>query len=164
MNAALKQRLQDYPAIDDLKKRAKGRIPHLSWEYLNCGTGDERAVSRNEEALAQVTLLPRFMKGYQELELSTTLFGKRYDAPFGVAPIGLTGLIWPRAEHILAKMANQYRIPYCLSTVATQTPETIAPLVGEMGWFQLYPPREEALRADLLKRAKKKTLAFIRLW
>ena len=154
MNRKLKQRLQDYPEINDLKKRAKGRVPHVSWEYLNCGTGDERGVLRNEEGLAQVTLLPRFMKGYQEPELSTTLFGRRYDAPFGVAPIGLTGLIWPRAEHILATMANQYRIPYCLSTVATQTPEEIGPLVGDMGWFQLYPPREEALRTDLLKRAK----------
>lgn len=154
MNATLQQRLKDYPEINDLKKRAKTRIPHVSWEYLSCGTGDERAVLRNEEALAKVTLLPRFMKGYQEPELATTLFGKRYDAPFGVAPIGLTGLIWPRAEHILAQMAAKYRIPYCLSTVATQTPETIGPLVGDMGWFQLYPPREDALRADVLKRAK----------
>lgn len=154
MNKKLQQRLQDYPAIDDLKKRAKTKIPHVSWEYLSCGTGDERAVLQNEEALAKVTLLPRFMKGYLQPELTTTLFGKTYDAPFGVAPIGLTGLMWPLAEHILAKMAAQYRIPYCLSTVATQTPEDIGPLVGDMGWFQLYPPRDKGLRTDLLKRAK----------
>ncbi len=154
MKKQLKQRLQDYPTIDDLKKRAKGRIPHVSWEYLNCGTGDERGVLRNREGLAKVTLLPRFMKGYQEPDLKTTLFGKAYHAPFGVAPIGLTGLIWPQAENILAQMAQNYQIPYCLSTVATQTPEEIGPLAGDMGWFQLYPPREEALRTDLLKRAK----------
>ncbi len=154
MNKKLKQRLQDYPAIEDLKKRAKTRIPHVSWAYLICGTGDEKAVLQNEEAFAKVSLLPRFMKGYLEADLTTTLLGKTYNAPFGVAPIGLTGLMWPRAENILAKMAADYRIPYCLSTVATQTPEDIGPLAGDMGWFQLYPPREKALRSDLLKRAK----------
>ena len=76
------------------------------------------------------------------------------NAPFGVAPVGLTGLMWPEAENILAKAAGRFRIPYSLSTVATQAPETIGPLAKGMGWFQLYPPRDPAIRRDLLARAK----------
>ena len=101
-----------------------------------------------------VTLLPQFFKGQQTQYVETVLFGRTYQAPFGVAPVGLTGLMWPNAEKILAQTAVHYQFPFCLSTVATQTPETIGPLVGDMGWFQLYPPRKEEIRADLLKRAR----------
>ena len=146
--------LQRYPAIADLRDRARRRIPHIAWEYLDSGTGDETAVPRNLDRMAQVTLVPRFMRGRPEPELTTTLFGHSYSAPFGVAPVGVCGLMWPRAEQLLARTAASYAIPYCLSTVAAQSIETIGPLVGDMGWFQLYPPRDPALRADLLTRAR----------
>lgn len=118
------------------------------------GTGDERAVTRNLERIADVTLVPEFCKGELKPDISTTLFGKGYATPFGVAPVGLTGLMWPHAEQILASTAQKYRFPYSLSTVASQTPETIGPITGDMGWFQLYPPRDKAVRDDLLERAK----------
>ena len=148
------QQLQRFPAISDLQRRAQTRIPHVSWEYLSGGTGEDDGRRRNREGLARITLRPRFLKGVLQPDLSTTLWGQRYEAPFGVAPVGLTGLIWPRAEQILAQTAAKYRFPYTLSTVATQTPETIGPLAGEMGWFQLYPPRREDIRADILQRVK----------
>jgi L-lactate dehydrogenase (cytochrome) len=150
----LKKLIQRYPAISDLHDRAKKRMPHVAWEYLDSGTGDERAVPRNIERMAAVTLVPRFMLAPLKPEISTTLFGQTYQAPFGIAPVGLSGLMWPRSECILARAAVKYSIPYCLSTVATQTPETIGQLVGDMGWFQLYPPRQPQIRSDLLKRVK----------
>lgn len=146
--------LQQYPSISDLEERAAKRVVHVGWEYLSMGTGDDRGVSRNREGLDNVTILPQFMKGKLTPNLETTLFGRTYQAPFGVAPVGLGGIIWPGVEKILAATANKYQIPYTLSTVATHTPETIVSLVGEMGWFQLYPPHEPDLRADILQRAK----------
>ena len=147
------QRLQKYPSISDLEKRAEKRLPWISWEYLSMGTGSDRGLARNRDEMEDVTLVPRFMKGLLELDLKTEIFGRTYNTPFGVAPIGLTGLIWPRAEIILAKTARRYGFPYTLSTVASQTPEKIGPLAGEMGWFQLYTPRDKDVRADILKRA-----------
>ncbi|MEM7130585.1 MAG: alpha-hydroxy acid oxidase [Chloroflexota bacterium] len=146
-------RLQKYPSISDLQKRAKQRLPLVAWEYLDMGTGDDIAVSRNRVGLERVTLQPQFLKGPQTQNTETSLFGRKYATPFGVAPVGLTGLMWPNAEKILARAAAQYRFPYCLSTAATQTPETIGALVDEMGWFQLYPPRDEIICDDLLNRA-----------
>lgn len=143
-----------YPAISDLAAKAKKRIPHFAWEYLDSGTGLEDAVQRNRDAFSSVTLTPRFMQGKFEPDTTTTLFGTEYALPFGVAPVGLTGLMWPEAEKILARAAAHYRIPYSLSTVATEDPETIGPLTDGMGWFQLYPPHRKAMRQDLLKRAK----------
>ncbi|MEM7118115.1 MAG: alpha-hydroxy acid oxidase [Chloroflexota bacterium] len=145
--------LSKYPSISDLQKRAKRRLPLIAWEYLDMGTGEDVAVASNRTALDQVKLVPQFLMGEQTQNTETEIFGRTYAAPFGVAPVGLTGLMWPNAEKILAKTAVSYQFPYCLSTAATQTPETIGQLVGDMGWFQLYSPRDFTICEDLLKRA-----------
>ena len=142
-----------YPAIIDLAKKAKKRIPNVAWEYLNAGTGDEDLLDRNRTAFQKITFTPQFCKGIMQLTINTTLFGQEYAAPFGVAPVGLTGLMWPRVEQYLAATANRYQIPYTLSTVATETPETVGKHIGNMGWFQLYPPKEVEMRKSLLQRA-----------
>jgi L-lactate dehydrogenase (cytochrome) len=147
--------LDRYPSIEDLRRRARHRIPFFAWEYLDSGTGRDDGAKRNTDAMRQVTLTPRFMRGsMDDVDTGTELFGRRYAAPFGVAPVGLTGLMWPEAENVLARAAAKFRIPYSLSTVATQSPETIGPLTDGMGWFQLYPPRDPGVRRDLLARVK----------
>ena len=143
-----------YPAIQDLYKKAKKRIPNVSWEYLAAGTGDEDLLERNISDFQKITFVPRFCKGELIADVETTLFGRAYKAPIGVAPVGLTGLMWPRTEHYLAASANRLKIPYSLSTLATETPETVGPFVGDMGWFQLYPPKDFEITKSILKRAK----------
>ncbi|MBN1833226.1 MAG: alpha-hydroxy-acid oxidizing protein [Deltaproteobacteria bacterium] len=155
MDVSLKMSLeQRYPTVWDLQRKARKRLPHFSWAYLETGTGDEQGLIRNQERMANVTLIPRILKGEVKPDMATLLFGQEYASPFGVAPIGLTGLIWPKADRILARTAKRYRLPFCLSAMGSDTPETIAPLVGDMGWFQLYPPRDKEIRDDLLQRAK----------
>ena len=148
------QLMAKYPTINDLAIKAKKRIPHVAWEYLETGTGSEHIAQRNIDSLRAITLHPQLLRGELRPELKTTLFGKTYDLPFGVAPVGLTGLMWPQAEIILAKTAEKYNIPFSLSTVATETPETVGPHIGDVGWFQLYPPREIEMNRVFLDRAK----------
>ena len=143
-----------YPAISDLVKRAQKRSPNVAWEYLSAGTGDEDLLSRNKEAFKAIRFLPQFCKGDLQVNLETSLFGKSYSAPIGVAPVGLSGLMWPRAEEYLAASAQRGRFPYSLSTVATETPETVGKHVGDMGWFQLYPPSSFDITKSILQRAK----------
>lgn len=143
-----------YPAISDLEARAKKRLPFFSWEYLASGTGADEAVQRNEDALRKITLTPQLLKGKFDPNVETELFGVTYAAPIGIAPIGLTGLIWPGADDALAAAAADRRIPYTMSTVSTTSPEVAGPAADGMGWFQLYPPREKDLRDDLLERAR----------
>ena len=153
--AAMAVPLMDrYPAISDLERRAKKRVPFFSWEYLASGTGADQAVQRNNDALAKITLTPQLLKGKFEPSVETELFGVTYAAPIGIAPVGLTGLIWPGADQALAAAAADRRIPYCMSTVSTTSPEDAGPASKGMGWFQLYPPREPDMRADLVERAQ----------
>ena len=151
LNKNLEQR---YPTVWDLKKKARKRLPQFSWAYLETGTGDEQCLIRNRERMANITLIPRFLKGELKPDLTTVLFGQEYASPFGMAPVGLTGLVWPNTDRILALTAKEYKLPFCLSAMGSDTPETIGPLVGDMGWFQLYPPRNKEIRDDLLKRVK----------
>ncbi len=143
-----------YPEVADLRRRARRRLPHFAWEYLDSATGDESTRARNEAALDAVTLNTAIFGGKIEPDFTTTLMGREQALPFGMAPVGMSGLIWRNAEPILARLADETGIPYGLSTVATRTPEELAQHIGNQGWFQLYPPGDGEIRRDLLKRAK----------
>ncbi|MEO0772458.1 MAG: alpha-hydroxy acid oxidase [Pseudomonadota bacterium] len=143
-----------YPALADLRARAKRRLPHFVWEYLDSGTGADNVVARNRVALDAITFLPAILRGEVEASTETTFLGQKLAMPVGVAPVGMSGLIWPDAERILARAAAQAGIPYTLSTVASQTPEDVASALGDHAWFQLYPPRDPEVRRDMLRRAK----------
>lgn len=143
-----------YPALSDLKAACKRRVPWFVWEYLDSATGEETVKPRNRAALERIVFRPAILRGPITPELTTSLLGQDYAFPCGVAPIGMSGLIWPGAEALLADMAQAMRLPYCLSTVATRLPEEIGPIAGDMGWFQLYPPKDAGIRADILKRAR----------
>lgn len=129
-------------------------MPRFVWEYLDSATGTEATKRRNRQSLDRVGFLPSILHGEQAPDLSTTFLGHDYPLPFGFAPVGMSGLIWPDAEGILARTAAKAGLPYCLSTVATQSPEDLAPHLGEQAWFQMYPPRDEDIRRDMLERAR----------
>jgi L-lactate dehydrogenase (cytochrome) len=143
-----------YPSIDDLRRLAQQRIPKFAFEYLDGGCNEEVNLRKNTEDLQQIELVPRYLRDHQPPRLETTLFGHTYSAPFGVAPIGLQGLIWPGAPELLAKAATAHNLPFILSTVSTASIERIAQITEGKAWFQLYNPAEDALREDLLSRAE----------
>ena len=145
---------QSHPALSDLAARARRRLPHFVWEYLDSGTGNDGARDRTVAALDAVTLVPRVLDPPAETDLSVILMGRTHPLPFGIAPVGMSGLVWPGAEAMLARVAAGLGIPYTLSTVAAATPEAVGPEAGDQGWFQLYPPGDADIRRDLLNRAQ----------
>lgn len=142
-----------YPDIHYLRAKAKKRIPRFAFEYLTGGCNSEINLKRNTEEIRDIQLIPYYLRNHLGSSMKTELFGHTYDAPFGIAPIGLQGLMWPRASEILAKAAFDHNIPYILSTVGTASIETIGAITEGRAWFQLYHPSEDSLRDDLLKRA-----------
>lgn len=143
-----------YPALADLRARARRRIPPFVWEYLDSGTGTEATKARNRAALDRIGMMPAILDGEFTPDLSTRFLGQELPLPFGISPIGMSGLIWPGAEGHLARAGAAHGIPYCLSTVATQSPEDLAPHLGPQAWYQLYPPRDPEIRRDMLDRAR----------
>ncbi len=142
-----------YPAIEDLRRRAKKKIPKFAFEYLDGGCNEDVNLVRNTKEIRDIELIPSYLSKHTKSEMQTELFGHTYDAPFGIAPIGLQGLMWPNAPEILAKAAFKHNIPFILSTVTTTSIERASELTEGRAWFQLYHPTEDKLRDDLIKRA-----------
>ena len=141
-------------SVADLKRLTKKRIPQFAYEYLVGGCNNDRAVSHNRDALDNVFLQPLYLSRTQKASLKTTALGVQYDAPFGIAPLGLSGLIWPKAAEYHASAAKKANIPYILSTLASTSIEDAAACAGSNLWFQLYPPKDTEIRLDLMRRAQ----------
>ena len=144
----------DYPSIADLRAKAQKSIPKFAFEYLDGGCNEDVNLHRNTSELREVQLKPEYIRKFNGASLKTTLFGKEYAAPFGIAPVGLQGLMWPNAPEILAKAAFNHNIPFILSTVTTTSIERASELTEGKFWFQLYHPTEDRLRDDIIKRAE----------
>ena len=143
-----------YPSVPDLKARAKRKIPKFAFEYLDGGCNDDVNLKKNTDRIRAVELKPKYLVEYTQPSLKTKLFGHTYDAPFGISPVGLQGLMWPKSPEILARAAFDHNIPFVLSTVTTASIEKIAEITEGNAWFQLYHPSEERVTKDILKRAE----------
>ena len=142
-----------YPSVPDLRERAKSKIPKFAFEYLDGGCNDDVNLKKNTLKIRDIELKPKYLVDYQPPSLKTELFGHVYDAPFGISPVGLQGLMWPKSPEILAKAAFEHNIPFVLSTVTTASIEKISEITEGNAWFQLYHPAEDSVTKDILKRA-----------
>ena len=143
-----------YPSVNDLRKRAEFKMPKFAFDYLDGGCNDDINLNKNRTDIQKIELMPNYLSDFDASIMKTELFGHTYDAPFGIAPIGLQGLMWPNSPEILAKAAMKHNIPFILSTVTTSSIETIAEITEGKSWFQLYHPADEKIKNDLLDRAE----------
>jgi L-lactate dehydrogenase (cytochrome) len=145
-----------YPTIDYLRRAARRRLPHFAFEYSDGGSGkDDAGIRRNWAALDAVEMVPRYgvMPSLPPCEVE--LFGRRYAAPIGIAPMGGPAIVWPGADLHLARAAQRARIPYTLGLAGGATIEQIAEVAPDVFWFQLYrcARNNHAIGFDLVQRA-----------
>jgi L-lactate dehydrogenase (cytochrome) len=143
-----------HPSIEDLRRKAQKRIPKFAFEYLDSATGRELGLKVNRDALDAVGFMPSVLCGRTTANLQIKLLGQSFDLPFGIAPVGMSGLMWAGAERMLAQAAVAHNIPFSLSSVAVASPEDVAPHIGQNGWFQHYPVKSAKLRRKMLPRIK----------
>lgn len=144
----------EFPTVEDLRLQAKKRIPKFAFEYLDGGCNEDVNLHLNISDLKKIQLEPRYLKNYHGSSLKTTILGIEYDAPFGIAPVGLQGLMWPKSPQILAKAAIKHNIPFILSTVTTASIEEIGHITEGKAWFQLYHPAHDMVRDHILQRVE----------
>ena len=146
--------MNKYPRISDLEARAKQRIRRFAWAYLQSGTGKNTLRDLNQSAFEAIKLTPRVLQGRVEPEINANILGQNFKMPVGISPVGLTTLIWPGSEQMMAHAARAACVPMTLSTVAGDSIEAVGKTVDGYGWYQLYPPKDRDVRNDLIKRAK----------
>ena len=146
-----------YPSVNELRELSKKKVPKFAFEYLDGGCHDDVNLKRNTQRIRDIELKPKYLIGQNDkaLDLRTKIFDHTYSLPFGMAPIGLQGLMWPKATEILAKASFDHNIPFILSTVSTASIEKISEITEGKAWFQLYHPSDKKITRDLLKRAEK---------
>jgi L-lactate dehydrogenase (cytochrome) len=145
-----------YPTIDYLRRAARQRLPHFAFEYGDGGSGkDDAGIRRNWAALDAVELVPRYGVTSSLPPCDVELFGRRYAAPTGVAPMGSPAIVWPGADRYLARAAQRARVPYVLGMAGGTTIEQIAEIAPDVCWFQLYRAanNDHAIGFDLVRRA-----------
>jgi L-lactate dehydrogenase (cytochrome) len=143
-----------FACIAHMETVAQRRIPRFAWDYMAGGIGRENLLAENTARLDRVKLRPRYLVDDADTpDTSHKLLGVDYDLPFGVAPLGLSGLVWPAAAEHLARAARDWNIPFALSGVATSSIEQIGAIGGHL-WYQHYATIDTAINSDLLNRAR----------
>jgi L-lactate dehydrogenase (cytochrome) len=138
----------------DFRERARRRLPHFLFEYIDGGSYAETTLKRNTADLEAVMLRQRVLRDIGTLDPSTTLFGRKMALPLALAPIGLAGMNARRGEVQAARAAEKAGVPFCLSTVSACPIDEVARGTTAPFWFQLYMIRDRGFMADLLAQAK----------
>src|SRR5690349_3725419 len=139
--------------IDDLRRRARRRLPRAVFDFIDGGAEDELTLRRNESALKQVTLRPRVLVDTHARDQSVTVLGQRVSTPLILAPTGLCGMAAPRGEILSARASLNAGVIFTLSSMSAVTIEDSMAAVPGPHWFQLYVWRDRELTHSLVERA-----------
>jgi L-lactate dehydrogenase (cytochrome) len=141
--------------IGDLARLARRRLPSGAAGYLDGGGEDEWTLRRNREVFGEVEFVPRLLRDVSNVDTSTTVLGSPVPLPFVLSPVGGPRMFHHEGELAVARAARNARLPYGVSTLATQPIEDVARAAqGSPLWFQLYVWGDRSAAKDLLSRAR----------
>jgi (S)-mandelate dehydrogenase len=147
--------------IEDLRRIAKRRLPKIAYDFIEGGCDDEKGLDRNERAFQSLSIVPRYLVDVSTLDQTTTLFGRTYASPVGIAPTGLAALFRPGADLMLAEAAREANVPFIMSGAGTASIEDLAKVAPEHGWYQLYVAKDKAISEDMIARARNAGLSTL---
>lgn len=139
--------------IDDLRKISRRRLPRLVYEYLEGGSEDHVTLAANRDVFETIKFAPRALVDVSHRTQKVTVFGRVYECPIGIAPMGAAGLFWRDGDIALARAARSGNIPFVLSTHSFVPLERLAWEAGGPPWFQLYMPRERDVAQKMVRLA-----------
>ncbi|CAM1506959.1 Fc.00g066000.m01.CDS01 [Cosmosporella sp. VM-42] len=137
-----------------LEEQAKKAMSKKGFEYIRGGAGESSTMDANRLAFRQWKIVPRVLRETTPRDLSTTLFGEKYDTPLLMAPIGVQSWYHEDKEIGTASACAALRVPFTLSSAASTGIEELAQSCNGAKWFQLYWPQDEEITASILGRAK----------
>ncbi len=140
--------------FDDLRRMAKRRLPKIAFDFLEGGVDGEEGLTRNTDAFRHRRLVPKYLVDASVPKVATTLFGRTYAQPFGIAPTGAIGIFRPGGDLMLARSARAANIPFIISGMSTATMEQLAEVAPDHAWYQLYLAKDRAISDDMVARAK----------
>jgi L-lactate dehydrogenase (cytochrome) len=140
-------------SVEDLRARARRRVPRALFDYADGGSYEERTLRANTADLEALTFRQRVMVDVSEVELATCILGSAVSMPLAIAPTGLAGFFHPDGEILGARAAAACGIPFCLSTMSICSIEDVRAATDQPFWFQQYLMRDRGFNAELIDRA-----------
>jgi L-lactate dehydrogenase (cytochrome) len=140
-------------SIEDLRVLHRRRTPRAFFDYCDRGSYAEETLDANRRDLKALTLRQRVMVDVGNRSTETMFLGVKRALPFGLAPVGLTGMQYGNGEILAAKAAEAANIPFTLSTMSICSIEDVAAATTAPFWFQLYVMRDRAFSESLVARA-----------
>ncbi|WP_310621576.1 alpha-hydroxy acid oxidase [Flexibacterium corallicola] len=140
--------------IDDFKKKARKRVPKLFFEYADSGSWTQSTYRENEADFEKLKFVPRVLVDMANRTLETNIIGQKFSMPVGLAPVGMTGMQHADGEILAAQAAEEFGIPFTLSTMSICSLEAVAEKTSRPFWFQLYVMRDRKFVEALIERAK----------
>jgi (S)-mandelate dehydrogenase len=145
-----------FPTTAWMRKQAPKNVPLFAFEYGDTGAGNDVGIAHNWAAFDNIKIAARYGVMPTLPPVNVELFGRKYSAPIGVAPMGGPSLVWPGADLLCAQAAQRARVPYTLSVAGGLTIEQAAEAAPDVFWLQLYRfwHDDHKIGFDLVKRAK----------
>ena len=140
--------------IAELKKLAQRRVPKMFFQYADSGSWTESTYNANEADFAKIKLRQRVLVDMSDRSLETTMGGQKAAMPVALAPTGLTGMQHADGEMLAVRAAEEFGIPFTLSTMSICSIEDIASVTKQPFWFQLYVMKDRDFVLNLIGRAK----------
>lgn len=149
-------------SLNDFEPLARKRLPKPLYAYVSGAVEDNITLTQNRQAFEDLALRPRVLVGVSSRDLSISLFGRQYAAPFGLAPMGISALFAYRGDVVMAQAASQASVPAIMSgSSLIRLEEVMEAAPGT--WFQAYLPGDMSQIEGLLARveaAKVETLVI----
>ena len=140
--------------FQDFRELARRRLPSPIFHYIDGAADDEITHRRNTLAYDDVDLVPSVLAGVENVDLSTTIFGRKIELPLYCAPTALQRLFHHEGERAVAKVAQKYRTMFGVSSLGTVSVEEIGTMIDTPKMFQFYFHKDRGLNNSMIERAK----------
>ena len=140
--------------IDDLKQIYRRRTPKMFYDYCESGSYTEQTFRDNTNDFADIRLRQKVAVDMSDRNLASEMIGEPVAMPVALAPVGSTGMQMADGEIKAARAAQDFGVPFTLSTMSVCSIEDVAAHVKKPFWFQLYVMRDQEFLAALIERAK----------
>ena len=147
--------LKDCHNFDDFRKLAKNKLPSPIFHYIDGGADDEVTLKRNTDSFNKCDLIPNVLTDVSNVDLSTTVLGKKIDFPLFLSATAMGRLYHHQGERATAKAAEKMGTMFGISTMATVSIEEIGDLTNSPKLFQLYIHKDRGLTDNLIERCER---------
>ncbi len=144
----------EYLTIDDLKYKAKKKVPKAFHDYVRSGSWTETTLKNNSNDFQKISFRQRVAVDISNRTTKKSLLGVEYKMPIALAPVGSLGMQRADGEILAAQAAEGFGVPFTLSTMSICSIEEVARNTSKPFWFQLYVMRDHDFAKRLVERAK----------